>query len=283
MRRKRKQAEHINHDRWLVSYADFITLLFALFVVMFATARLDRKKAVKLSAAIQGAFQHLGMFDSSAAHAPIGASGQSLLDDAKEAEKLISDSDLARVQEAAKSAGNDAVLDLPVTELQKELEKELAPEIQRREATVKVGRDGLVISLREIGFFDSGSAKLRPGSEPALHRIATVLAGQQHHVRIEGHTDNVPIHNSQFGSNWELSTARATEIVKLFIMRYGFIASHLEAAGYAEYHPVTLNISPETRAMNRRVDIVVLSRIGSLLPTSETNFKVEPVKALPLN
>ncbi len=266
-----------------MSYADFITLLFALFVVMFATARLDRKKAVKLSAAIQGAFQHMGVFDSSAAHAPIGAGSQSSLDAMKEAEKRISESDLARVQEALKSAGNDAVINLPVTELQKELEKELAPEIQRREATVKVGREGLVISLREIGFFDSGSAKLRPGAEAALHRIATVLASQQYHVRIEGHTDNVPIHNSQFGSNWELSTARATEIVKMFITNYGFDPSRLEAAGYAEYHPVTQNSSPETRAMNRRVDIVVPSRISSLLPSSVTNSKGEPEKAIPSN
>ena len=271
MRRKRKQPEQVSHDRWLVSYADFITLMFAFFVVMFATAHLDRKKAVRLSAAIQGAFQHMGVFDGSAGQAPVGAGSQGSLSEAQETEKMMSDADLERIRVAAKNAGSDAVLDLPVNDLQKKLEEELAPEIRRREATVKLGRDGLVISLREIGFFDSGSAKLRPGAEPALHRIATVLATQQHHVRIEGHTDNVPIHNSLFSSNWELSTARATEIVKLFITRYNFDPSHLEAAGYAEYHPVAQNTSPETRAMNRRVDIVVLSRIGALPAIPATN------------
>ena len=124
---------------------------------------------------------------------------------------------------------------------------------------LKANREGLVISLREIGFFDSGSAELRATSEAAVQRIAEVLSAQTNNIRIEGHTDNVPIHNAQFASNWELSTARATEMIRLFITHYDLPATRLSAAGYAEYHPVPSNETAEGRAQNRRVDIVVLA------------------------
>jgi len=143
--------------------------------------------------------------------------------------------------------------------LQKQLTGALGPEIQRREVVLKAQREGLVVSLREIGFFDSGSADVRPASEAAVRRIAEVLSAQPNNVRIEGHTDNVPIHNSHFASNWELSTARATEMTRLFITHYNFPATRLSAAGYAEFHPVASNDTVEGRAQNRRVDIVVLA------------------------
>jgi chemotaxis protein MotB len=143
--------------------------------------------------------------------------------------------------------------------LQKQLTDALRPELQRREVALKAQHDGLVISLREIGFFDSGSAELRPNSEAAVQRIAHLLSAQPNQIRIEGHTDNVPIHNAHFASNWELSTARATEMIRLFITGYDFPATRLSAAGYAEYHPVAGNETAEGRAQNRRVDIVVLA------------------------
>jgi len=118
--------------------------------------------------------------------------------------------------------------------------------------------DGLVISLREVGFFESGSAQMKAASEPAFDRIATLLRERNCRVRIEGHTDNVPIHNAQFSSNWELSTSRATEIVRVLIVRDGYSPGGLSAAGYAEFHPIASNASAEGRSMNRRVDIVVL-------------------------
>jgi chemotaxis protein MotB len=143
--------------------------------------------------------------------------------------------------------------------LQKQLTSALGPELHRHEVVMKANREGLVISLREIGFFDSGSAELRPASEAAVRRIAEVLGAQPNNIRIEGHTDNVPIHNAHFASNWELSTARATEMIRLFITDYHFPATRLSAAGYAEYHPVATNGTVDGRAQNRRVDIVVLA------------------------
>jgi chemotaxis protein MotB len=119
--------------------------------------------------------------------------------------------------------------------------------------------EGLVISLREFGFFNSGSASLRPSAIPALDRIASILSIRTCRLRIEGHTDNVPIHTAQMASNWELSTARSTELARLLIVRYGFAPQRLSAAGYAEYHPIASNQTPQGRAQNRRVDLVILS------------------------
>ncbi len=111
-----------------------------------------------------------------------------------------------------------------------------------------------------MGFFDSGSATLRPGAEATLEQIANVLRDLPEGIRIEGHTDDVPIHNANFPSNWELSTARATEIVKLFITRYHMDPGRLQASGYAQYHPQASNDTAEGRALNRRVDIVIVMR-----------------------
>ena len=110
------------------------------------------------------------------------------------------------------------------------------------------------------GNFESGSAEMKSSSQAAFDRIAALLRQRNCRVRIEGHTDNVPIHNAQFSSNWELSTSRATEIVRLLIVRDGYSPELLSAAGYAEYHPVTSNATADGRSTNRRVDIVVLSQ-----------------------
>jgi len=148
-----------------------------------------------------------------------------------------------------------------LSSLRQELEDALAPEIQRREVAVTVGPDGLIVSLREIGFFDSGSAKLRDTSLSAFSRIAWLLAERPYRVRIEGHTDNRPIHNAEFSDNWDLSTARATELVRLLMLKYAFAPERLSAAGYAEYHPVSSNDTPELRAQNRRVDLVIVGKV----------------------
>lgn len=118
--------------------------------------------------------------------------------------------------------------------------------------------DGLVISLREVGFFDSGSPKLKQRSLGAFEKVAHVLAERRNLIRIEGHTDNVPIHTQAFASNWELSTARATEVIRLLLVDYRFQPTRLSAAGYGEYHPLASNETEAGRQVNRRVDIVVL-------------------------
>ena len=148
-------------------------------------------------------------------------------------------------------------------ELRRELERTLAPEIKRHEVALRQDADGLVISLREVGFFDSGSADIKSDSEAAFGRMARLLAEREYRIRIEGHTDNVPIHNTRFASNWELSTARATEMIRLLIINYGFSPARLSAGGYAEFHPTASNQTEDGRAQNRRVDVVILGKVPS--------------------
>jgi hypothetical protein len=112
-------------------------------------------------------------------------------------------------------------------------------------------------------FFDSGSTKIRDSSLSAFSRIAWLLADRNRRVRIEGHTDNRPIHSHQFSDNWDLATARATELVRLLLLKYGFAPERLSAAGYPEYHPVMSNDTAESRAQNRRVDVVILGKVSA--------------------
>lgn len=261
MSRKKRHEEHANHERWLVSYADFITLLFAFFVVLYSSSQVDKRKVGKLSLAIQVAFQQMGVFETSNTKMPLSTTEAMPFQDAQVIENVVRTDDLRRIVQPGQGVMSNA-LSGEMMGIQSEIEKALSPEIREHVVVLKEQREGLVISLREIGFFDSGSATLRPSSEDAIGRLASILLQRSEMLRIEGHTDNVPIHNSQFQSNWELSTERATELIKVFVTHYHFAPDRLAAAGYAEFHPVDTNGTPEGRAHNRRVDIVVLKPIN---------------------
>ncbi len=267
MRRQKRRAGHVSHERWLVSYADFITLLFAFFVVLYASSQVDKRKVGRLAMAIQVAFQEMGVFQGVPAQPsrgtvdPVQSSGMQVVENAQRAAIL------ARIALQAEQPESPENGDL--AQLQNELETTLAAEIRSQEIAMRREPDGLVISLREAGFFESGSVQMKAGSQMVFDRIAGLLHKRDCRVRIEGHTDNVPIHNAQFSSNWELSTARATEVVRLLIMRDGYDPSRLSAAGYAEYHPVATNGTIEGRGMNRRVDIVVLGQGAPVPPVGK--------------
>jgi chemotaxis protein MotB len=258
MSRKKKAGGHVSHERWLVSYADFITLLFAFFVVLFASSQVDKRKVGRLAAAIQEAFQQMGIFQTSNSRTPMVTVDPLPRETVQLIENGKGLSGQGQMPSPFEKLAGTPAPHKDLGAVQKELEHALAPEIQRHEVELKARREGLVISLREIGFFDSGSAELRPSSEPSVRRIAQVLAVQPNDLRIEGHTDDVPIHNEHFASNWELSTARATEMIRLFITRYHLPSARLSAGGYAEFYPVATNQTDEGRAQNRRVDIIVL-------------------------
>jgi chemotaxis protein MotB len=146
--------------------------------------------------------------------------------------------------------------------IRRELDQTLAAQVASHSVSIQMGRDGLVISLREAGFFNSGSAAPKPETLPTLRHIAASLGRTPYDLRIEGHTDNVPIHTAEFDSNWELSSARATRIARLFLDLKSMAPERISAAGYAEFHPVASNSTAEGRAENRRVDLVVLPRSG---------------------
>jgi chemotaxis protein MotB len=244
----RASRGRVGHDRWLVSYADFITLLFAFFVVLYAFARADQNRQVQVSEAIDSAFRSMGAF--STAQQPgskQNASGAMTSHDA--ANSVVTQNVLvpAEVREG-------------LDRLRRNLTLALSSQIASHAISLEMGRDGLVISLREAGFFDSGSATPKPEALSTLHQIATELGSAPYDLRVEGHTDNIPIHNAEFDSNWELSSARATHIARLFLEMKVISPERISAAGYAEYHPVAPNDTAEGRAENRRVDLVVMPR-----------------------
>jgi chemotaxis protein MotB len=257
-RRKRSQA-HSNHERWLVSYADFITLLFAFFVVLYASAQVDQRKVGKLALAIQVAFQELGVFPASTTQIPLDINDPMPFSTVQAIQNVERVSELGSVASSPKDslAGSSDETDLST--LRSELEQALHGEIALHQVSLHRETDGLVVSLREFGFFDSGSATIKPQALPAVDRIASILAIRTYQLRIEGHTDNIPIHTAQMASNWELSTARATELVRLLIEGHRLAPERLAAAGYAQYHPIASNLTAQGRAQNRRVDIVILT------------------------
>jgi chemotaxis protein MotB len=240
----------VSHERWLVSYADFITLLFAFFVVLFATAKADQKKQAEFSQSINDAFRALGIFPDALRR----QAGANTASDATE--KPAIPMNIVMGEDVLAPAQVKFDLD----RLGRELQQTLSNEVAKHTVSIEMGRDGLVISLREAGFFASGSAMTKPDTQEILRRISAALNHTPYDLRVEGHTDNVPIHNEHFDSNWELSTSRATCIARLLLSMKTIRADHLSAAGYAEFHPVAPNDTDEGRARNRRVDLVVLPR-----------------------
>lgn len=238
----------VSHERWLVSYADFITLLFAFFVVLYAFSKADRKKPAQISAAIDSAFQSLSIVSSM----PGSRSNM-------RQEELPSSTSYHSGTEQATSA---AEVQADLEQIRFDLQRRLSTQIKQRTVSVRLGRDGLVISLREAGFFDSGAATPRPETTSTLRQVAESLADSPYDVRVEGHTDTTPIHNSMFDSNWELSSARATHIARMLLQMRALSPEQISAAGYAEYHPIATNDTAEGRAENRRVDLVVMPRIA---------------------
>jgi chemotaxis protein MotB len=248
--RKSKQEEDAPHpERWLVSYADFMTLMFALFVVLFASSYHDQKTVERVSRAVKSGFQQMGSFSASKS-APDNPLTN--VPDIGPELRPIGDSG----GKASSVPGNSGIDQI---ELHAKLTRTLGQEIARNEVEMRSTPEGFVISLHELGFFDSGEAHLLPGAEEKINRIAGVLMQYGLDMRVEGHTDDVPIHNASFSSNWDLSTARALAVGKMLLNESGFDPKRMSVAGYAEYHPTASNSTSEGRRMNRRVDIVILS------------------------
>jgi chemotaxis protein MotB len=247
---RRPQSGRVSNERWLVSYADFITLLFAFFVVLYAFANNGRNKQAQVSESIDSAFRSLGIFADAKRQPVHEVSGQGREAAAMPMNIVMGEDILAPAQ-----------VKQDLEKIRRDLLQTLSNQVAAHTVSIRMGQDGLVISLREAGFFATGSAEPKPQSIETLREIGDRLGRTGYDVRIEGHTDNVPIHNAQFASNWELSTARATNIARLFLQMKAIPPERMSAAGYAEYHPVAGNDSEQGRAKNRRVDLVVLPRM----------------------
>ena len=265
MRRERRKS-NISRDRWLVSYADFITMLFGLFVVLYAFAKSDQKKQVQVAESIDAAFQSLGLFPD-ATRRPASANSAANGD-----EKPVIPMNIVMGEDVL----SPAQVSDDLNHIRRDLQQTLSNQVAQHTVSIQMGRDGLVISLREAGFFSSGSAAPRPETLSTLRQIAASLGRTPYDLRIEGHTDNIPIHTAEFDSNWELSSARATRIARLFLNLKAMPPERISAAGYAEYHPVASNATADGRAENRRVDLVVLPRTKINLSALESPHSTGP-------
>jgi len=252
--RRQKAPAHENHERWLVSYADFITLLFAFFVVMFASTQSDKNKAREVSDSVRDAIEH----------GPISSAFSVMLGRGKnQAHRQPLKTDPTNKSDnlpPPPGPPNQHPADL--NNSLATLQGGLAAELEKGKVQLRLDGRGLVISMREAAFFASGDDAVAPASLPILEKIAAVVKDLPQPLRLEGHTDSIPIHTARFRNNWELSAARAIAMLQLLNQSFGVPTGRMAVAGYAENAPDDTNDSEEGRAHNRRVDLVVLSAEG---------------------
>jgi chemotaxis protein MotB len=256
MARKKKHGGHENLERWLVSYADFITLMFAFFVVMFASSQTNKDKAQQVSDSIQRALKE-GQFAAAIAGILGGAPG----DKGKGNAMLRGPGGVNKKGTAPEPAGGQQLMAELLPSMQY-LSTALRAEIQAGKLQIKLEPRGLIISLTEAAFFPSGKDVISPASYPTIKTIAEAIQKLPNPVRLEGHTDSVPIHNERFRSNWDLSAARSVAMLDLLTREYRIPPAQLAVAGYADNKPLDSNQTEDGRARNRRVDIVILNKLG---------------------
>lgn len=244
---KKKHEEHENHERWLVSYADFITLLFAFFVVMYSISSVNEGRFRTVSESIKAALHPIVSPPVSPNPFQVGNNKPATI-----VPTMTPSRDMAvrRLHQALKALHPSVRTDtVQVTEL---------------------GDRSIVLSLPELVLYESGAATLRAEALPFLQALAEVLVELDRQIKVQGHTDNVPIRSAQFPSNWELSAVRAVMVVRVLSELYGVPAKDLSAVGYADSRPVTDNTTPENRAKNRRVEIVILDKLPEPAPNRQS-------------
>jgi len=254
--KRRAQPPPENHERWLVSYADFITLMFAFFVVMFAASEVDKKKLARFAEAYSA---YVG------GRAPLSPPSDEAAPPGMSENGLLGEAGASRLDLTARELGG----------LQSRIEELLRELIEDDKIKVKLEGRGLILSLREAALFPPGTADFRDGSADILDKVARVVAAAgDRQIRLEGHTDDRPIRTSKFPSNWELSSARAIGVLRILADHHGLDENSISVAGYGEFRPVESNQTEEGRAANRRVDVVILA---------EDAAAQEPVSAVAAN
>ena len=230
MKKRKHDAEHENAERWLLTYADLITLLLAFFIMMYVFSKRDAYKYDEVASHLKTIFS-----------GGTGLAGKG---------SVTATSPIDMPSRGASSG-----------EIKRQLEGEFVDKNRDKPGSENISvlsdERGVVIRVLDKAFFDEGKAELKDGAKNALDKIVPIIKGVENHIRIEGHTDNVPISTSEFKSNWELSVRRATEVVRYFVEKRGLPPERISATGYAEYRPIAKNTSPQNRALNRRIEIIV--------------------------
>jgi chemotaxis protein MotB len=248
MARRRTHQPSASHERWLVSYADFITLMFAFFVVMFASSQADKGRATAVAESVRKALA-TDKFSSTVAALWGGTSadrgkGNAMQKGPGGAQKITSSAEFS--------------------ETMKDLQESLKTELAEGKLEMKLELRGLVISLAQAAYFPSGAEHIDTSMYPSLEKAAVVIKKLPNPIRLEGHTDNVPIHNNRFRDNWELSSARSLAMLEFLTVRCGIPESRLTITAHAHTVPADTNDTEQGRARNRRVNLVLLSRYGAM-------------------
>ena len=256
-----QQGDSDNHDRWLVSYADFITLLFAFFVVIYAISSVNEGKYRVLSGSLVSAFKR---------NAPDSKQPTEIISSSIEIEpeleselELEPETNPALIEIEEAPTVNEQEIERVVRQqemrgMASDIMHVLAPLVEDGRVSVTQSVQGIAIEINASVLFSPGQALLAESSTQTLRAVAVVVQGHEHEIHVEGHTDNMPIHTLHFPSNWELSTARASSVVRLFIEN-GVDPRRLTALGYGENRQVASNDTPEGRTRNRRVTIMIMS------------------------
>jgi chemotaxis protein MotB len=233
-KKKHKPHEEEGGEAWLLPYSDLMTLLLAVFIVLFAVSNIDKAKSEQMAAEFSEQMMNKSYNAASAVEVPNATpTGTAIQQIKNEMDKM----------EALKA----------------ELDAKLKDQNLTSSVKTSIDERGLVISLNNAIFFDPGSAELKIDTEETLLEIGNTISVMNNYIRVEGHTDNVPMNSSLYRSNWDLSAARAANMVRLLTGQTSIPPERLIAVGYGEYRPVADNSTEEGRAKNRRIDIIVLS------------------------
>jgi chemotaxis protein MotB len=269
--RKKRAPEHDNAERWLVSYADFITLLFAFFVVMYASSQTDKAKAQQIADSVKAALEKGGV--AAAVHEILGGT----VDERGKGNAQMKGPGGSEPKNVRPEQEVIAEL-LPSMQY---LTQALSQEIKEGKLEIHLEPRGLVVSLRQATFFPSGEDQVAPATFDSIEKIATTIQKLPNTVRLEGHTDSIPIHTARFRSNWELSAARSIAMLELLSTRFNVARARLAIAGYADTIPADSNDTEEGRAHNRRVDVVILNQqviMKDAVPPPQTAPPPQPKK-----
>lgn len=265
MARKRYEEESDNHERWLVSYADFITLLFAFFVVMYALSSINEGKYRVLSNSLMSAFGRVPV-------APIQSDAQMAAPAMPPMPRVVLSPAAQRNAEALRREKER------LTRVARDILKVMAPLVEQGKVRVTQTSRGVNVEINASVLFAPGDARLSEASSQALKAVAGVLKDDDHAIQVEGHTDSMPIRNALFPSNWELSAVRASSVVRLFIDN-GIEEMRLTAVGHGPTEPVSSNDTAEGRLRNRRVSVMILSNLQEVATEVPVVPPVVPIDA----
>lgn len=243
-RRKKNESFPKGSPLWMTTYADMITLVLTFFILLYSFSSLDVLKWKQVVSSVKGS---LGIMNG----------GKTLNDaellghgkpDGNLTDKKITDQELADLERLQQEKIEMENLQALLSEILKDIDQRIIVDTDER---------GVVLRFEDSVLFDKGKAHLKTDAKSVLDKVSEIISSLDNFIRIEGHTDNLPINTSQFPSNWELSTSRSTNVLR-YLLEHGLDPKKLSAVGYGEYHPIATNNDEESRKKNRRVDIVIL-------------------------